>query len=231
MRLNKFIANNSQYSRRKADALIEEGLVFVNNQKAELGQDIDPTSDTVSVKGAEISPQKEEKVYFALNKPVGYITTRHDEFNRETVMDLLPQIPNLKPAGRLDKDSQGLLVLSNDGNFINKITHPRYECKKKYLVKIEGKITPESIQKLQQGVKIDNKKTAPAQIELISQNRELSTLKITLSEGRNRQIRKMFAIVNHPVKYLQRLQIGNIQLGNLALGKYRKLNPQEINVK
>jgi len=228
MRINKFIAENSKYSRRKADQLIIEGKVFINNQKLQNpGTTINPKKDEVKVNGKPIIINK-EKIYIALNKPQGFISTRKDEFNRHTVMELLPKIQNLKPIGRLDKDTEGLLLFSNDGNFINHLTHPRYECEKEYLVKITGEIDLENIKKLEDGVKIDKKKTAKARIKIIKKTNSQTVLKIVIHEGRNRQIRKMFASINHPVKYLQRIRIGKIKLHSLKIGHFKKLTKQEI---
>lgn len=229
MRLNKFISSNSEFSRRKADELIQAGKVFINNKKNQtLGIQIDPEKDKVEING-KIITAKTEKIYLALNKPADHITTRHDEQNRKTVMDLVPKIPNLKPVGRLDKDTEGLLLFSNDGEFINKYTHPRFECKKEYFVKIAGLLSDEKKSELENGIKIDDKKTSKAKIRIIKCSKKQTTLTITIHEGRNRQIRKMFASLGHDVKYLQRIRIGKISLGPLKKGKYRKLTPREIN--
>ncbi|MFH1533929.1 MAG: pseudouridine synthase [Nitrospirota bacterium] len=229
IRLNKFISSNSEFSRRKADELIQNGKVFINNKKVQtLGTQIDPDKDKIEINGKIIN-HKSEKIYLALNKPADHITTRSDDFNRKTVMDLVPKIPNLKPVGRLDKDTEGLLLFSNDGEFINKYTHPKYECEKEYFGKISGLISDEKISKLENGIIIDNKKTSKAKIKIIKRSKIQTTLTITIHEGRNRQIRKMFASLGNDVKYLQRMRIGKISLGPLKKGQYRKLTTQEIN--
>lgn len=228
LRLNKFISSNSSYSRRKADELIQAGKVLINNEKAVLGTQIDPAKDKVSINGKVISSQT-EKIYLVLNKPDNYVTTRSDDLGRKTVMSLVPNIPNLKPVGRLDKNSEGLLLFSNDGDFINKYTHPKFECEKEYYVKIKGLLSDQEIKRLENGILIDNKKTYPAEIKIIQITKSQTTLTIKIHEGRNRQIRNMFASLGHDVKYLQRIQIGKILLGSLEKGKYRTLTSKEIN--
>ncbi len=230
MRINKFITSNTEISRRKADKLILEGKVFLNGKKVEKpGIIINPETDTIKIEG-KIIKKTEEKTYIALNKPKGYITTRQDEKNRKTVMELIPKNKNLKPVGRLDKDSEGLLLLSNDGDFINKFTHPKFECEKEYRVLIKNELKDEHIEKLEDGVKIDKKKTSDAKIKIIKREEKETTLTIIIHEGRNRQIRKMFASLGYNVKYLKRIRIGKIKLLSLPQGKYRHLTKKEINV-
>lgn len=228
IRINKFIANNSEYSRRKVDELLEEGKVFVNGQKIQdLGTQIDPTTDTISIEGKTINAG-EEKIYLILNKPKNYLTTRSDELERKTVMDLIPEYQNLKPAGRLDKDSEGLLILTNDGDYINQLTHPKHKFEKEYIVEIDGKLKKSHQEKLEKGIIIDQRKTAPAKIKINKISERKTNLTIIIREGRNRQIRKMFAQLNYPVKYLQRIRIGNIELGSLKTGEFRHLTKNEI---
>jgi len=229
MRINKFIAGNSKYSRRQVDKLIEEGKIYVNGTKiTEVGINIDTEKDKVKVNKEDIK-QKAYKIYIALNKPVGYITTRNDEKNRETVMDLVKDFPDIKPAGRLDKDTEGLLLLSNDGNFIYRLTHPKHETKKTYFAITKGKLAEETKKKLEEGVEIEGKKTAPSKIKIKRRTEKETHLIITIHEGRNRQIRKMFALLNHHVKYLKRLSVGDIKLNRLKTGQYRHLTQTEIN--
>lgn len=227
-RLNKFISENSEYSRRKADELIKHGEVFINKKQAKLGDKIDPEKDSIKVHGKQIS-QENKKIYIALNKPKDYITTRKDEKNRQTVMDLVPKIKNLKPVGRLDKETEGLLLLSNDGDFIHKLTHPSFECEKEYKVTIKGVLTRRQRQKLESGIVISGKKTHPSKISILTASKTETILTIKIHEGRNRQIRKMFAQIQCPVKYLTRLRIGRVTLSNLKKGSYRELTPSEIN--
>ena len=230
MRINKFISLHTGYSRRKADQLIDEKRVKLNGKiLTKLGTVVDIESDTVKIddKKVEIS---NEKNYIALNKPAGYVTTREDELNRKTVMELIPQIINLKPVGRLDKDTEGLLLFSNDGDFINKLTHPKFECEKEYYVEIKGKLERKNKELLENGIVLDGKKTMKAKIEIKNTDINQTILIITIKEGRKRQIRKMFDYIKHPVKYLKRLRIGSIKLGSLKKGEFRFLNKKEINV-
>lgn len=230
MRINKFISANSGISRRKADELIEAGEIFVNDKQIKTqGIQVNPEKDIVKI-GGEIIEQKNDKIYLALNKPARYVSTRKDEKDRKTVMELVPSIANLKPAGRLDKESEGLLLFSNDGEFINKITHPKFECEKEYYVIVDGNIEEKNKEKLEKGVKIDGYKTSKSKITVIKRSKTKTALKITIHEGRNRQVRKMFASTGHNVKYLQRIRIGKIKLGGLPKGKYRQLTQSEINV-
>ena len=228
MRINKFIAENSSFSRRKADELIEQGKVLINGKKISLGENIDPEKDRITVENKPITPQK-EKLYIALNKPKGYVTTRSDELGRKTVMDLVPKNMTIKPVGRLDKDTEGLLLLSNDGDFINRITHPKFEQEKEYYAETKGPLTPLKKERLERGILIENKKTSPAKITIMKITDSQTFLKIVIHEGRKRQIRKMFASVNTPVKYLQRIRIGKLKLGNLPLGKFKKITLKDIN--
>lgn len=230
MRLNKFLASHTPFSRRKADELIASGSVKINNKPATIGTDVDPEKDTITINNKKVIPSK-EKIYIALNKPSGYVTTRKDEFDRKTVMELVPQNQNLKPVGRLDQDTEGLLLLSNDGDFINQLLHPSFECEKEYQAKIGGKFTNSDKQKLEKGILVDGRITSPSQITIINQNDRETFLRIVIHEGRNRQIRKMFAQIHCHVKYLQRIRIGKIKLGDLELGHFRPLTPEEINVK
>lgn len=230
MRINKFIANNSQVSRRKADELILEGKVFVNGKKITTpGIEIDPESDNIKIEDKSIQ-KTDEKIYIALNKPAGYVSTRSDEQNRKTVMELIPPDKNLKPVGRLDMDTEGLLLLSNDGEFINKLTHPKFECEKEYYTIIKGFLTNEEKKDLENGIEIDKKKTSPSKIKILKQDEKQTVLTIVIHEGRNRQIRKMFAKVQHVVKYLKRVRIHQIKLGSLGKGEFRPLTKNEINV-
>ncbi len=230
MRINKFISANSEFSRRKADELISKGLVKINGEIVKkLGTQINPSKDLIEVNNISIKP-RDENIYIALNKPEGYITTRSDDKNRPTVMELIPKNKNLKPAGRLDKETEGLLILSNDGTFINKLTHPSFECEKEYFAKINGQLQKAEKEKLEGGILIGKKNTSPSKINILKQSTKETSLRITIHEGRKRQIRKMFAKVNHPVKYLKRIRISKIQLGLLKKGKFRYLTKAELDV-
>ncbi len=236
MRLNKFISSNTSYSRRKADELIQAGKIFINNKPAKIGTQIDPKKDKITIRGSEAETINEnlithqtKKIYLALNKPANFITTRSDDLNRKTVMSLVPKIENLKPVGRLDKNTEGLILFSNDGEFINKHTHPRFECEKEYFVKIKGMLSDKEKSALEKGIMLEGKKTSPAKIKIIKESLKQTTLTVTIHEGRNRQIRKMFAQLKHDVKYLQRIRIDKISLGSLKKGEYRELTLNEIN--
>lgn len=228
IRLNKYLAERSGISRRKADELIASNKVSVNGKKiSTLGLKINAKTDIVTVENINLE-KKFVPTYFALNKPKNYICTKSDEYGRKTIMDLVPDIPNLKPAGRLDKESEGLIIISNDGDFINKQTHPRYEKEKEYYVEILGKITKEDIKKLENGIQLENKKTSPAQVKILKTDDSKTYLTIQIHEGINRQIRKMFANIGFTIQYLKRIRIGKIKLNGLKTGYYRKLNNNEI---
>lgn len=227
-RLNKFIANNTDISRRKADEMISKGEIKINNKLVEeLGTMVDEEKDRITVNGRPLIINR-DKIYIALNKPAGYITTRDDEMQRKTVMDLVPKNKNLKPVGRLDKETEGLLILTNDGNLIYKYTHPKFHCEKEYKVLVKGELNTRNKEKLERGVVIEGKKTAPCRIQISKSSETATELKITIYEGRKRQIRKMFAEISHPVKYLQRIRIGKINLGFLKKGEFRLLNKNEL---
>lgn len=228
MRINKFIASSTSFSRRKADELIMQGKIFLNGKRVQnLGINIDPLKDIIKISEKNINP-KNKNIYLALNKPAGYVSTRSDELNRQTVMDLIPKNMNLKPVGRLDLETEGLLLFSNDGEFINRFTHPKFECEKEYFVKIKGELTMAEKQKLESGIILDSKQTSKAKIVIIKSSEKETFLRIVIHEGRKRQIRKMFDYISHPVKYLQRIRIGKIQLGQLEKGKFRTLTQKEI---
>ncbi|MDP4119157.1 MAG: pseudouridine synthase [Bacillota bacterium] len=229
LRLQKYIAESGITSRRKAEELIRHGRVKVNGKTVtEMGEKVDAEIDTVEVDGITISPET-KKFYIMLNKPAGYITTTSDDFNRPTVMELTKDIPSrIYPVGRLDYDTQGLLIMSNDGDFANEIMHPSNKLKKTYLVCIKGMITPEEIRRLKSGVDIGDYFTRPAEVELIGATERESNIKIIISEGKKRQVRRMCESVGHIVLRLKRVQIGNVMLGNLPEGKWRHLRQAEI---
>lgn len=229
MRINKFIAESGIASRRKADQMIEEGLVKVNGKICTMGQDVDIANDHVTVNGKTINLVKTYE-YYIMNKPKGYITTVKDEKNRKTVMDLLPpNLTRLFPVGRLDYDSEGLLILTNDGDLTFKLTHPKNEIPKTYIVKTEKPVTDKDLSSLRQGVYVDGVKTKKCNVTLVETNKTGSKLQVTITEGRNRQIRKMFEAVNNTVDFLKRIKIGELKLTGLNRGEYRKLTNEEIN--
>ena len=230
MRLNKFLSKTGIASRRGADRMIISGKVSVNDTVVtELGSVIDEKNDSVSVDGKILSLPK-EFLYLALNKPVGYLVTLNDKFGRPTVMDLMGEYgKKVRPVGRLDLDSSGLLLFTNDGEFAFRLSHPRFEIDKKYLVKCEGFISDDNISRLEKGIELDDGITSPAIIELISRTKAFCRFYITIHEGRKRQIRRMCSAVGCEVLTLRRISIGKIELGDLKSGKYRSLETSEIN--
>ena len=229
MRLNKYIAQAGVASRRKADELIAAGKVKINGTGCTvLGTEVMP-GDRVLVNGRDISGQSEKLVYYALNKPLGYITTTSDEKGRETVLSLLTDVTQrVFPVGRLDADTTGLLILTNDGTLANRITHPRNTVWKTYEVEINIAISEEKMEKLRKGVDIGGYITKPAQVKLLKQTAHASLLEVKISEGKNRQIRKMFKAVDAKVIALERTAIGEVRLGRTHVGTYRKLTKEEI---
>ena len=228
-RLQKFIASTGLCSRRKADELIAEGKIKVNGEVVkELGTKV-KLDDIVEFKGKIL--KKEEFEYYIINKPIGYITTNIEQFNRPKVVDLIKTDKRLVSAGRLDMYTSGALIFSNDGDFINKITHPSNNITKTYIVKIEKKISKTNLDKLQSGVYLDDGyKTRKAKVKLLEYNKEkqYSKVEITLSEGKNRQVRRMFQSLNLKIISLHRSMIGKIDINDLKSGEYRHLKIDEI---
>lgn len=230
VRLQKYIAMCGVASRRKAEELIEQGSVKVNDQKVtELGTKVEVGADKVTVNGKTIKPEQ-KNYYIMLNKPTGYVSTVTDQFDRPTVIDLVGNDINSRifPVGRLDYDTSGLLLLTNDGDFTYKVTHPKFELEKTYIALLKGGITIAGLNKLRRGVKIDDFTTAPAKVEIIDAKDGYTQVKITIHEGKNRQVRKMFEAVGSKVAELQRISIGKVEIGNLPLGRWRHLTSHEI---
>ena len=227
-RLNKYIASAGICSRRKADSLIENGNVKVNGlSMQEMGYDV-KDGDVVEVNGSIISPDK-RKVYIMLNKPKGYITTAKDEQDRLTVLDLVTDIKErVFPVGRLDANTTGLLIMTNDGDFAQSLSHPGNKIYKTYRARVAGTISPERIKKLENGVDIGGFVTSPAMVKLIKQSSGSALVEIKIHEGKNRQVRKMFSAVGNKVIDLERVAVGDLYIGNLLKGHYRKLTNNEI---
>ncbi|QKS71048.1 rRNA pseudouridine synthase [Paenalkalicoccus suaedae] len=228
-RVQKVIANAGIASRRKAEELITKGRVSVNGvQITELGTKVDPMQDEVSVDGVPI--HKEEPVYYLLYKPTGVISSVSDDKNRKVVTDFLPTESRIYPIGRLDYDTSGLILLTNDGDFANILMHPKYRINKTYVAKVEGVPEREDLKKLQHGIKLDDRKTSPAKVKIVKQDRTKGTaiLEITIHEGRNRQVRRMLEAIGHPVIKLKREQYGFLTLHGLNAGEYRELKPHEV---
>ena len=227
MRLNKYIASTGLCSRRKADDLIESGQVSVNGKTVkELGFQVSP-KDKVSVNGQLLIQKKNE--YYKFYKPSGYITTCEDEKGRKTIFDILPdEFRHLKPVGRLDKDSTGLLILTNDGDLINELTHPSAKVQKVYHVTVKGKVTEQDLITLEKGFEIEKDKMAYAKCSILEYQQKTTFLNVILYQGLNRQIRKMFDILGHEVISLKRVQHATITLDGLKRGEYKPLKQSQI---
>lgn len=234
-RLQKFLANQGICSRRKAEQAILEGKVKVNNQVVtELGTKVDPETDEIKYEDKLVNIQT-EKVYILLNKPIGYVTTVKDQFNRPTVMDLLKTHKNplkisVVPVGRLDMYTSGALILSNDGDFIFEVTHPKHEITKTYQVTLKGKITDEDVETLKHGVDIGEYITRPAEVRImkIDEEKNISRIEVKIHEGKNRQVRRMCEAIDKKVLALHRSKIGNITVKDLKLGEWRYLKANEL---
>lgn len=229
-RLQKFLSECSVASRRKSEELIKRGKVKVNGKIASLGDKVDPKKDTVTVSGKKVVAVK-QKYYIMLNKPRGYVTTMSDELGRKCVAELVSDVgATVYPVGRLDRDSEGLLLLTNDGAFANAVMHPRKHVPKTYRVTLRSGVSKEQVEKLENGVDIehDGRETLPAEVRILEKSAERSVLEITIYEGRNRQIRKMCENVGLEVIRLKRNAIGSIKLGMLKVGKWRELTDDEV---
>ena len=229
MRLQKYLALCGVASRRRAEQMILDGKVQVNGQTVrEMGVQVDETKDRVSVEGETVRPEA-EKHYIAYYKPIGEVTTVSDPEGRPTVMDKFRDYPvRLFPVGRLDFDSEGLLLLTNDGDLMNRLLHPSREVSKVYLVKASNELTEEDAARLRRGVMVDGKLTSPAKVRLIRRETFDTVLLISIHEGRNRQVRKMVEAVGHQVVSLKRVEFGPIALGDLPRGMWRPLTPAEV---
>lgn len=230
VRLQKFMAEQGVASRRKSEDLIRAGKVKVNGHVAEIGMKINPRKDLVTVGKQKLTNVKNRKmVYIMLNKPRGYVTTVSDELGRKTVMDLLPDFGcRIYPVGRLDKDSEGLLLLTNDGAFTNCMTHPSHEYAKVYRVTVRPSVNDEILFNLRNGIEIDGRKTAPCEVTVLTEEENRVVIEFILHEGRNRQIRKMCESQGLEVARLKRISIGPIKLGMLKQGDYRELSEQDV---
>ncbi len=228
-RLQKVIANLGYCSRRHAEELIKEGKVLVNGQViTELGTKV-KSSDSISVEGNILDNNKNYE-YYLLNKPRGVVTTTNDEFGRKTVLDLVISSNRIYPVGRLDYDTTGVLLLTNDGNLANKLMHPSSNIEKTYIAKIEGVMNPTSIMKLKKGVVIDGYKTRPAKVKVKSIDKKMnkSIVQITITEGKNHQVKNMFEAVGHKVLKLKREKYAIFDVKDLKVGEYRKLTFKEV---
>ncbi len=228
MRINKFLENCGVGSRRYSDELIKQGKVKVNGKIATLGQEIDERKDCVMSEGKKLA-LKNKNAYYIMNKPKGYVCTVKDDLGRKTVMDLLPKnAGRVVPVGRLDYDSEGLLIFTDDGELVNRLTHPRNEVPKTYVLKVEGEVTEAMLNKIRNGVEVDGKLTKKCNISVTDKTDKFTKLAITITEGRNRQVRKMFEAVGKEVVFLKRIKIGDLKLTGLDRGSCRPLSKYEI---
>lgn len=231
-RLQKFLAEAGVASRRKAEELIAQGKVKVNGKVVtEMGMKIDPAKDEVTYLDKKVTTKDTKMVYIMLYKPEGYVTTAKEQFGRPAVMDLVKGVKErIFPVGRLDYDTSGLLLLTNDGDLTYKLTHPKHDVDKTYLAKLYGIPDEGALQKFRRGVVIDGKRTKPAKIQIIEKDKDgrFCTAEIIIHEGRNRQVRKMCEAIKHPVAQLKRVATGDLKLGDLQKGKYRHLTEKEI---
>ena len=230
MRLQKFLAECGVASRRKCEQLIQQGKIKVNGViVTELGTKVTPKKDTIIYNGKKLEIEN-NFVYILLNKPIGYVATAKDQFNRDTVLDLIKIKQRIVPVGRLDMYTSGALLLTNDGQFVYKITHPKHEIEKTYNATVSGIVTNKDIEKLQQGVQIENYKTKPAKAKILKIDKEknISRIQIIIHEGKNRQVRKMCEAIGKKVVALHRSKIGSIEVKDLELGKWRYLTTKEV---
>ena len=222
-RLQKVLARAGLASRRVCEDLIAEGRVTVNGEVADLGRRVDPTTDVIEVDGGLV-PVAPGLVYYLLNKPAGVVTTAADTHGRPTVVGLVPSEPRVFPVGRLDADTEGLLLLTNDGELTHRLTHPSFGVEKEYLASVEGDPSPATLRRLREGVELDDGRTAPAKAVRVSEG----LIRLTIHEGRNRQVRRMCEAVGHPVVRLVRSRIGSLADRKLKPGEWRALSPDEV---
>jgi 23S rRNA pseudouridine2605 synthase len=227
MRLAKYLAHAGVASRRHAERLITSGRVSVDGRRVtDPARGVGDEND-ILVEGRRIVPEALE--YHVLNKPVGVVSTAHDPEGRAKVIDLVESDARLYPVGRLDADSSGLVLLTNDGELANKLMHPSFEVEKAYRARVKGSPSKATLAKLRQGVKLEDGRTAPAQVAVLESRSRETVLEITIHEGRNRMVRRMFEAVGHPLLELERIRLGPLMLGRLAQGGSRKLRPEELN--
>lgn len=226
MRINKYLAQCGVASRRECDRLIAEGKVTVNGRPAGLGDDVSD-GDNIKVEGRPVTVKKNE--YYLLHKPKGYLCTVSDDKGRKTVMDILGDgVGRVYPVGRLDYDSEGLLILTTDGELAQHLTHPSNEVPKTYLVKVEGRLTEVDLNPIRSGIEIDGYVTKKCRAHIVETNKDYTKVELVLREGKNREIRKMFAAIGREVTLLKRTKVGELTLRGLDRGAFRKLTPAEV---
>lgn len=228
IKLQKYVADCGLMSRRAAEKEIEMGNFAVNGVTASIGMRIDPNNDAVTYKGKPLTARIDKKVYIMLNKPKGVVTTMSDERGRKSVAELVDVGTRVYPIGRLDLNSEGLLLMTNDGELANAIAHPRGEIKKVYAVTLKGKVENESLDRLRAVRELDGERIQPVGVELVSRSETSSVVKFTLSEGKNREIRRICEQVGVYITRLKRISLGPIRLGDLKAGEYRELNSTEL---
>jgi pseudouridine synthase len=226
-RIQKLLAQAGFGSRRTCEEYLTQHRVTVNGKIAELGAKADPERDMIKVDGKRVTFDA-AKIYVMLNKPMGVVTTNADEFDRKTVRDLVPLEGHLFPVGRLDADSEGLVLLTNDGDLANALTHPRYEHEKEYVVLVEGQPDDGTLKRWRRGVMLEDQMTARARVDVIGAERDQTWLRVIMREGRKRQIREVAGMLGHRVKYLQRVRLGPLKLGQLKVGQWRHLTSSEV---
>lgn len=229
-RLNKFLAHAGVCSRREADRWIAEGRVSVNGHVVmELGEKVDPARDKVAVNGKPVRGAEERPVYILMNKPAGRVVSVKDPFGRPTVLDLLGHLPvRVYPVGRLDLDTEGALLLTNDGEMALRLTHPRYGIGKTYEVRVEGDPEDTDLDKVRNGIFLEGRRTAPARVRVLHRGRRWALLEVVIREGRKREIRKLFDAVGFPVAHLKRADFAGLTLAGLKAGEWRYLNKKEV---
>ena len=230
IRLQKYMASCGVASRRHCDEIIASGRVRINGRVVTaMGTQIDPDADRVTLDGHEVSPPSAGLVYYMFHKPAGCLVTNHDERGRPTIFDMIDQIhERVVAVGRLDFDSEGLLVLTNDGDLAHRLMHPSFRIEKEYEVVVDGHMRPDAVRQLRLGVEIDGRMTLPAQVQLMTSGPNTTRARIIITEGRKRQVRYMFEAVGHTVRRLIRIREGALALGHLPRGKFRRLSPREV---
>jgi pseudouridine synthase len=227
MRLQKYLASCGVASRRKSEELVAAGRVRVNGRPATIGQTIDPAMDEITLDGSRLAPDRH--VYILLNKPRGVVTSARDTHRRKTVTDCVAELGvRVYPVGRLDLDVEGALIMTNDGELANRLTHPRYGAEKTYMVWVEGAVSPDTAAKLETGVLLEDGPTAPARCSIVRASGQSTVLRLVLYEGRKREVKRMCAEVGHPVRRLRRTKMGGIGLRGLKPGQWRYLGEREI---
>lgn len=232
IRLQKYMADRGIASRRKCEEYIIQGRVQVNGKTiTQLGLKINPKTDTVLFDNKPIKGSEMDKIYILLNKPIGYVTTAKDQFNRDSVLDLIKGVKErLVPVGRLDMYTSGALILTNDGDFVYQVTHPKHEIEKTYVATLRGEITQKEVEQLQQGVQIEDYTTKPAKVKILKIDKEksISRIEISIHEGKNRQVRKMCETIGRKVMALHRSKIGNLNVKDLKIGQWRYMKQVEV---